>query len=146
MTARAMRPIARRLATPLLASLVVVTSAACSTTTINSAATTVPADDVVPTTVFAPSGTTAELLAQLSGETGRLSALVVDGDGQEDALVRIEALWALIRPAIDTERPELISGFDTVIDLIRRSVERRRPADADKAAKNLTVLIAAYGS
>ena len=40
--------------------------------------------------------------------------------------------------------PELLGGFDTVIDLVRRSVERRRPADADKAHKNLLTLIAAY--
>ena len=53
-------------------------------------------------------------------------------------------LWALVRPAIDEERAELLGGFDTVIDLVRRSVERRRPADADKAHKNLLTLIAAY--
>ncbi len=59
-------------------------------------------------------------------------------------MARIEALWALIRPAVDTERPELLGAFDTVIDLVRSSVERRRPADADKADKNLAVLIVAY--
>ena len=53
-------------------------------------------------------------------------------------------LWALIRPAIEAEREELLGGFDTVVDLLRRSVERRRPADADKAHKNLLTLIAAY--
>ncbi len=42
------------------------------------------------------------------------------------------------------QRPDLLEGFDAVIQLVRRSVERRRPADADKAHKNLLTLIAAY--
>ena len=70
--------------------------------------------------------------------------MLVDNDGQPQALVRVEAIWALVRPEVATDRPELLEGFDTVIDLVRRSVERRRPADADKAHKNLLTLIAAY--
>jgi hypothetical protein len=119
---------------------------ACAETTIDTSATTVAPDDAPTTTRFEPSGTTAELLDQLAGETATLSDLLVDNDGQHEALARIEVLWALIRPAIDDERPELLGGFDTVIELIRTSVERRRPADADKAHKNLLTLIAAYNA
>ena len=49
-----------------------------------------------------------------------------------------------LRPEIAAQRPDLLEGFDAVIQLVRRSVERRRPADADKAHKNLLTLIAAY--
>ena len=82
--------------------------------------------------------------AQLAAETATLSDRIIENEGQREALARIEALWALIRPAIEAEREELLGGFDTVVDLLRRSVERRRPADADKAHKNLLTLIAAY--
>ena len=93
---------------------------------------------------FVPSGSTGELLDQLGTETTGLGDMLVDNAGQQQALVRVEAIWALARPGVASDRPELLEGFDTVIDLVRRSVERRRPADADKAHKNLLTLIAAY--
>jgi hypothetical protein len=138
-TARAFGPVPG-----LPALLLAVALSACAETTIDPAATTVPADEVPPTTLFEPSGTTAELLDQLAVETRSLSDLLVSNDGQHEALARIEVLWGLARPAIEDERPELLDGFDTVIELVRGSVERRRPADADKAHKNLLTLIAAY--
>ncbi|MET0461356.1 MAG: hypothetical protein ABW195_19060 [Ilumatobacteraceae bacterium] len=139
MTTRARRP-----ALLALAVLTGVATSACSATTYDTAATTVPADEAVPTTSFVPTGSTGELLEQLGTETAGLSDMLVENDGQARALVRVEAIWALIRPDVATDRPELLEGFDTVIDLVRRSVERRRPADADKAHKNLLTLIAAY--
>ena len=116
----------------------------CAETTIDPAATTVRPDGAPATTAFVPTGSTAELLGQLTTETASLSDRIIENEGQRQALARIEALWALIRPAIEAEREELLEGFDTVVDLLRRSVERRRPADADKAHKNLLTLIAAY--
>ena len=49
-------------------------------------------------------------------------------------------------PAIAADKPQLLIGFDAVLAQVQRAVERRRPADADKAAKNLTVLIRSYES
>jgi hypothetical protein len=135
---------ARRPALLALAVGIATAASACSATTYDTAATTVPADQVVPTTAFVPAGSTGELLEQLGTETAGLGDMLVDNDGQAQTLVRVEAIWALARPEVATDRPELLEGFDTVIDLVRRSVERRRPADADKAHKNLLTLIAAY--
>ena len=140
MTLRACRPVPRLVA--LLVSAASMLS--CAETTIEPAATAVAPDGAAPTTALVPAGTTAALLGQLSAETAALSDRVIENEGQGEALARIEALWALIRPAIETEREELLGGFDTVVDLLRRSVQRRRPADADKAHKNLLTLIAAY--
>ena len=139
MTSRARRP-----ALFSLAVLAAIMTSACSATTYDTSATTIPADEVVPTTEFVPSGSTGELLDQLGTETTGLGDMLVDNAGQQQALVRVEAIWALARPGVASDRPELLEGFDTVIDLVRRSVERRRPADADKAHKNLLTLIAAY--
>ena len=141
MTGRAAGPVSR-----LLVMMLAVALSACAETTIDPSATTVAPADVPPTTRFEPAGTTAELLDQLAAETEALSDLLVANNGQHEALARIEALWGLIRPAIDEERPELLGGFDTVIELVRTSVERRRPADADKADKNLATLIVAYNA
>ena len=47
-------------------------------------------------------------------------------------------------PTSSASTPSCSSSFDAAIAHVQRSVERRRPADADKAAKNLDTLIAAY--
>ena len=140
MTLRAWRPV------PRLVAVFVSTASllSCAETTFDPAATTVGPDGAPPTTAFVPTGSTAELLGQLTAETATLSDRIIENEGQREALARIEVLWALIRPTIETEREELLRGFDTVVDLVRRSVERRRPADADKAHKNLLTLIVAY--
>jgi hypothetical protein len=109
---------------------------ACAETTVDTSETIVDPS----TTGVAPT----DPLAALSAETGALSTALIDNEGQREALARIEELWAGLRPEIAAERPDLVEGFDATIQLVRRSVERRRPADADKAHKNLLILIAAY--
>jgi hypothetical protein len=113
---------------------------ACATT-YDTSATTVPATS---STVFVPTGSTAELLTAITDEAGTLSEQLVDNDGQRATLARIQAQWEVVRPVIEADRPELLNGFDMAIAHVGRSVERRRPADADKAAKNLAVLVAAF--
>ena len=113
---------------------------ACATT-YDTAATTMP--DVT-TTVYVAGGSTDDLLTSMSTEVAALSEKLVESEGQGEALERIEAQWTLVRPVIERERPELLDSFDAAIAQVQRSVERRRPADADKASKNLTTLIAAY--
>ena len=95
-------------------------------------------------TVYVPTGSTAELLAAISTEVAALSEKLVDNEGQREALARIEAQWDVARPDIEHQRPELLTSFDAAIAQVQRSVERRRPADADKASKNLVALIAAF--
>ena len=73
-----------------------------------------------------------------------LSERVVENDGDDAALARIEALWAVAAPQIEEAHPDLAPDFGAALALVRRSVERRRPADADKAANNLRTLIEAY--
>ena len=84
-----------------------------------------------------PVGTPAELLARLSTETAALSEHVVDDEGEDEALASIEALWAAAARASRTPSPSCSDRSSDAIDLARRAVERRRPADADKAPSNL---------
>jgi hypothetical protein len=135
-TLRAPGPVTVLLAGPLAVGLV-----GCDATTYETSATTAAA---VATTAYMPRGSTADLLASMATEVGALSERLVESSGQRAALARIEAQWDAARPAIEADRPELLGAFDRVIAQVRRSVERRRPADADKAAKSLAVLIRAY--
>ena len=84
-----------------------------------------------------------ELLAAMAAEVTALSERLVDDNGQDEALARIEAQWDAVRPTIEQDHPELLAGFDSAMGQVQRSVERRRPADADKATRSLMALIAA---
>ena len=139
MTRRAAGPVTVLLSGALAITLVALVG--CDATTFESSATTAAA---VSTTAYVARGSTAELLASIAVEVGALSERLVESSGQQEALTRIEAQWNAARPAIEAERPELLGAFDRVIGQVERSVERRRPADADKAAKSLAVLIKAY--
>jgi hypothetical protein len=136
---RASGPVLVALALGALGSLV-----GCDSVTYDATATT--ADRATTTTVFTATGSTADLLASIATRIDGLSEQLVDGEGQREALARIQAEWAVARPAIEAQKPELLVGFDAVLAQVQRAVDRRRPADADKAAKNLTVLIHSYES
>ena len=101
-------------------------------------------DTTAVTTTIAARVVAVDPFAALAAETAALSATLIDNEGETEALARIEELWGGLRPEVARARPELVDGFETVIGLARRAVERRRPADADKAHKNLLTLIAAY--
>jgi hypothetical protein len=135
---RAAGPSPVRLAAAALAALVL---GACSSTYDSSATT--PPTAATATTVFRPSGTPEELLAAMAAEVTALSERLVDDNGQDEALARIEAQWDAVRPTIEQDHPELLAGFDSAMGQVQRSVERRRPADADKATRSLMALIAA---
>ena len=115
---------------------------ACSPTTYDSSAETVPEIDATTTTL--PSGTAAELLPLMLAEVQGLPLKVMNADGDGDAARRIEQLWAAVRPEIEANRPELVADFEFVVRRTRDAADRNRPADADRAFKNLTSLVQAY--
>jgi hypothetical protein len=97
----------------------------------------------------APIDADADLLALFAAllETWRgLDQRVVDANRANDALARLENIWALAEPAIRLERPAALFGFGQAMDLARSSVERRRPADASKGLLILTNLVNNWSS
>ncbi len=98
-------------------------------------------DTSIPVTTVPVAGSATELLPELGVEMSRLSAQIA-GDGDEAAtLARIEAIWTAIEPEVDATRPELVGGLLTTVELAASAVNRKRPADADKAFSLLTDLI-----
>jgi hypothetical protein len=95
------------------------------------------------TTEFVASGSTAELIDQLVAEAGTLSEAIVTNEGQHEIIGRIDVIWASARPGVEQADPNIVSEFDQAIELMHTGVDRRRPADADKAYTNLTQLVAA---
>ena len=73
-----------------------------------------------------------------------LARRVAESDGDGAAATRIEEMWAAIEPTVTDERPELLSWFDFVVRRCRAAADRNRPADADRALKNLQSLVETY--
>jgi len=134
-----MRPLKRHAVVALCALTI---ASACSPTTYDSSAETVPSADATTTTL--PTGTAAELLPLMLAEVQGLPLKVMNAKGDGTAATRIEQLWAAIQPEIEANRPELVSDFEFVVRRSRDAADRNRPADADRAFKNLTSLVEAY--
>jgi hypothetical protein len=95
------------------------------------------------TTLFIASGSNAELLDELLEEASRLSEAVVANEGQHDIIARIDTIWEAARPGVEYAVPGRLPAFDRAIAMLHTAVDRRRPADADKAYTNLQNLTAA---
>jgi hypothetical protein len=93
------------------------------------------------TTEFIATGTTAELFERLLAETEALSEAIVDNEGQHRIMHRIDVIWAAVRPDVETADPDHLLEFDRAIVMLHTGVDRRRPADADKAYNNLVQLV-----
>jgi hypothetical protein len=101
-------------------------------------------DDEVPVTTVAILGSAAELLPEIGIDMSRLSAQISDEGGEDETLARIEANWAAISAEVERDRPELVGNIQTTIDMARTAVERKRPADADKAFSILRDLVDSF--
>jgi|JI10StandDraft_1071094.scaffolds.fasta_scaffold44680_3 hypothetical protein len=128
----------------LLGAALVLGATACDTTYDSSISTTTeaPAESAPASTL--PSGTAAELLPLLLAEVQALPNRVATNDGSGAAATRIENLWAAVRPEIEANQPALVPDFEFVVRRCRAAADRKRPADADRAFKNLTALVDAY--
>ena len=113
--------------------------AACSTTVVDTAPTTT----LVPPTTVVPSGTATELFDQLQTTIGELSKAISDNDRAmaKVKLAEIEEIWKVLEPQIAERGDQFIQDMQRIIDLAISSIERNRPADADKSLRFLSLVI-----
>ena len=121
----------------LAAALSVVPLAGCSTTYDE----TLVKDTTLATTTTLPTGTTTELLERLREQSLELSALIVDRGGSREAYDAMADLWDVARADVVAQRPDLVDGFDRALAMCQKAVQYKRGADADKAARNIGVLV-----
>jgi len=98
----------------------------------------------IATTTLPIVGSTGELLAEMATGMSQLSAQIADEGDEQATLRRIEAIWLVARPDVESTRRDLSGGIQTTVDMARNAVVRIRPADADKAFKILTDLVDRY--
>jgi len=136
----------------LVASIVSVTLllSGCATT-INESAPTTLADNVVTETTIATIDqqlSTEELLGQMLITINALSEAMQKSD-RETATKKVDQILLInnaVRPKILTLSDQLTADFDRVVALAKSSVERNRPADADKALRFLPLIIDSLGN
>jgi len=120
--------------------VVVATLSACAPTTIVGSleSTTTTTSTLAPT----PTGDIKELLVQLGDLTAGLGQMIVDGEtaAARARLAQARAIWAVMEPQIRAAGVDLIEEVQSIIDLIGTAVERKRPADADKAQRFITLV------
>ena len=116
--------------------LVVAITACASTTYDNSLGTT-----AAPTTSSTlPTGTVAELLPRMVTEVQGLSAKISAFKGEQDSAALIEHLWAAMKVEVQRQWPEDVDAFEFIVRRCRQGADRHRPADADRAYRNLVEL------
>jgi len=111
------------------ATLVTVLSG-CGATVINVETTvTTPASTVV------PRGDAEALMDNIAAAARDIGELVVDGDAAAASRLLDAARenWAELEPLVIESGVDLKEQIETVMSLMTTAVERRRPADADKA-------------
>lgn len=108
----------------------------------NAPATTAPSAS---TTTTIPRGSTEELFAQMLQTGKELGNDVAQGDMStaRTKLADITAIWIGIQPQITQASQDLVDDTQRMINLFTTAVERKRPADADKAMRFLPSLISA---
>jgi hypothetical protein len=122
-----------------LVALAMFSLAACSTTIVDTAPTTT----LVPPTTVVPSGTATELFDQLQTTIGGLSTAISDNDRAmaKVKLAEVQEIWNVLQPQIAERGEQFTQDMQRIIDLAISSVERNRPADADKSLRFLTLVI-----
>ena len=125
----------------IFAATTVTLASGCATTIDNSIATT--STSPASTTTTIPRGTVTELFEQLIEIGSGLGNHVATGEMSvaRAKLADIRATWQAITPQIEDLGKDKNEELQRLVNLYSSSVERKRPADADKATRFLGLAI-----
>ena len=121
----------------------VVALSSCATEIITNAATTLPPELTTTTTLATPEGDIQQLLAQMNDTIDGLGQKIVDADSTayKQTYAEVLAIWEVLKPQVEASG---VIGLDEdvrrIVELVRTATQRKRPADADKAARFLALM------
>ena len=125
------------------AALIVALLTGCGDTTYDATLST-PAVPASSTATTLPAGSAEDILGEMLTQAQSLSTVILARGDDSAVLAEIQDDWQVVRPEIESRRPELIPDFDGVLRVLGTATKFNRAADADKAAKNLKALVASY--
>ncbi len=113
----------------------------CSTTILDTINTTTTSSVVTTTTI--PTGDIPALLGQLLENTENLGSAIVAKDKAVTAekLRNVESVWIALRPQLLELPNDLATDIERIVNLVRSAVNKKRPADADKAQRFLSLIV-----
>lgn len=133
----------RQVRTFVLIGALIAGASSCATT-INLAAPTTLAQPAVTTL---PTGATSELFEQMKSTLFELSLAITNEDKSraKTTLATVLNIWGALQPQIVAAGGETVDqtvlDVQRIVDLASSSVQRTRPADADKALRFLDLVI-----
>jgi len=133
----------RHIREAVLLGILSVAVSSCATTINLSAPTTL----LQPAVTTLPTGTATELFGQLKSSIAELSVALTDQDKTraQTTLATVLNIWDALQPQISgaggATVDQTVVDMQRIIDLATSSVERTRPADADKALRFLDLVI-----
>jgi hypothetical protein len=125
----------------LVIGLIAVSVSSCSTQILTTT-TTLPGV-TTPSTIPTPSGTSLELLEQLGTVVQPLGQAIVDKDNatKNRVVAETNAIWKVLEPQIRESGVDLVEDVSKIVNFVNVAVKRTRPADADKAARYLALIM-----
>lgn len=114
-------------------------------TTIVSTDTTAPVVTVATTTTL-PTGDSLQLMKNIAAAGADLGDSIADsrGDDARAALATAQANWIVLEPQLQNLKLDVVEDLRRIVDMMTTAVERKRPADADKANRFLGLIIDAF--
>ena len=131
-----------RAALPIVAAIVL---SSCSTQILSNLASTTTSSVVTTTSI--PSGDVKTLLNEMLKNATGLGDLIVAGRKNEyrERLQNVEATFIALEPQLKALNNDVDEDVARIVQLFRTAVNKKRPADADKAARFLPLVIDALG-
>ena len=133
----------RQVRAVVLISALIAVASSCATTINLSAPTTL----AQPAVTTLPTGTISELFGQLKSTLSELSLAITNEDKprEKTTLATVLDIWGALQPQIVAAGGETVDqtvvDMQRIVDLASSSVQRTRPADADKALRFLDLVI-----
>lgn len=113
----------------------------CSTTILDTINTTTTSSVVTTTTI--PTGDIPALLGQLLRNTEGLGSAIVAKDKAvtTEKLRNVESIWIALEPQLLELPNDLATDIERIVNLVRSAVDKKRPADADKALRFVSLIV-----
>jgi hypothetical protein len=128
--------------TPLIASLAVCLAlSSCGTTIVGSLNSTTTSSVVTTTTI--PTGTVTSLLNEMLVNVTGLGNIIAGKDmtPARERLQNVESIWVALEPQLVALKNDTNVDVERIVNLVRSAVKKKRPADADKAARFIPLVL-----